>query len=390
MKMQNIPLDQIVWNPWRDKNLFPIEDEHVAALRASIKDHEFFASLKGRRRNGKVEIGFGHARFEAAKKEKLATIPVFIADIDDDEMLRLMTDENATQSGSNAGAIANEVAAVTRRIIEGLLAAGGTIVPPAVKAAFEDKGAMDRATGKLRNGTDVHLALGHGAIARYLGEGDPKKALRGERQIREAITTLKQSGTYDDLVDEAVRKYPQPVAENPDARKIAKLKPARPPRRRVLDERTMNVFPNEHQFHAFREAVTTQAAQQAIPVEKQLALAKSIMSSSPDAGIAARVPKKQIGAPYIKRMVQAQVEEKIKAQRDINREEKEAFLAEQREERIASELHDANRQLRGLLSCLGRLSDLARQFPSHPKIGGFAARLDTLVGAIQQFSKKIK
>jgi hypothetical protein len=42
-------------------------------------------------------------------------------------MLRLMTDENATQAGANPGAVLNEVA-VTRRLIDGLFEGGGTIV----------------------------------------------------------------------------------------------------------------------------------------------------------------------------------------------------------------------------------------------------------------------
>jgi hypothetical protein len=46
-----------------------------------------------------------------------------------------MTDENATQAGS-PGAVMNEVAAVTRRLIDGLLGSG-TIVPQPIAKAFE-------------------------------------------------------------------------------------------------------------------------------------------------------------------------------------------------------------------------------------------------------------
>jgi hypothetical protein len=65
-------------------------------------------------------------------------------------MLRLMTDENATQAGANPGAVMNEVAAVTRRLIAGLLSAP-TIVgaPAAIKAAFDSTLAMKQAVGKL-------------------------------------------------------------------------------------------------------------------------------------------------------------------------------------------------------------------------------------------------
>jgi hypothetical protein len=379
--LHHIPLDQIVWNPWRDDSLFPIDPDHVADLRASINEHGFFASVKGRRRGGKVEIACGHARLEAAKKAKLDSIPIFIDDMDDDTMLRLMTDENALQSGAHAGAIINEVAAVTRRLIEGL-AAGSTNVPPAIKAAFEDKGALDRAAGKLRNGTDIHLALGYVTIRRYFGEGNPQKAHRGERQIREAISALKQSGRYDEIVADARAKYAQPVVNAKSAKDSAVTK-TKPKQRRILDERTANIFSNDHQFHVFREAVTTRAAQRVIPVNQQLALAKSIM----DPG---HREKKQVGAPYIKMMVQSAVQEGMKGQRAIDKEERELYLAEQREAEIDDELRTATWSLRSLHSAIAKLISLADKYPHHPKIGGFSAKLDMLVKAIQQLSKKLK
>jgi hypothetical protein len=48
-----------------------------------------------------------------------------------------------TQAGANPGAVLNEVAAVTRRIIDGLL--GETIVPTSVIKAFENKAGIDQA-----------------------------------------------------------------------------------------------------------------------------------------------------------------------------------------------------------------------------------------------------
>jgi ParB-like chromosome segregation protein Spo0J len=142
MKIQNVPIADIVPNPWRDMKLYPLDDDHVAELRASIADHGFFGGVKGSRINGKVELGCGHSRIEAARAAKLDTVPIFIGDIDDDGMLRLMTDENATQSGSNPGAVLNEVAAVTRRIIDGVLSP--TIVPLSVAKAFENQRGIER------------------------------------------------------------------------------------------------------------------------------------------------------------------------------------------------------------------------------------------------------
>jgi hypothetical protein len=385
MRLQNVPLDQIVANPWRDLDLFPIDPEHVQELRESINEHDFFSSLKGRRVNGKVEIGCGHARVEAARKAKLETIPIFIDNMDEDEMVLLMTDENATQPGANPGAVMNEVAAVTRRLIDGLL--DGTIVPPRVAAAFEGKKMLDEARGRLRKSSNVHMALSHNVIRRYLGRGNPDRSHRGERQIREAVSALKQSGTYDDIVEQATHQHPPPVDETKPAKgkAVAETEPKKP-QRRLLDEKTAHLFPNEHQFQAFREAVTTPAAQQVIPVEDQRKLAQRIMNIKNSGDF----KKKQVGAPTIKAVVHQEIKDRMAAQRELDREEKERYLAEQREAEIDDVLHNAKASLRSLSSMLVKLMDLADQFPHHPKIGGFSAKLDDLIGTIKQLSAKLK
>jgi hypothetical protein len=90
------------------------------------------------------------------------------------------------------------VAAVTRRLIEGLLETG-TIVPVSVAKAFDNKRAIGVARGKLQsrltNG-DGDVPIGHSVIRAYLGQGNPEHSYRAERQIREAIVALKQSGKY--------------------------------------------------------------------------------------------------------------------------------------------------------------------------------------------------
>jgi len=110
-------------------------------------------------------------RIAAARKAKLESVPIFIDDLDDDTMLRLMTDENALQSGENPGAVMNEVAAVTRRLIEGLLSEPDNC-PVQIAKAFANKAAIEMARGKLRNGEDTHLTLGHNVIRAYLGQGN--------------------------------------------------------------------------------------------------------------------------------------------------------------------------------------------------------------------------
>jgi hypothetical protein len=374
-------LNKIEWNPFRDLKLYPIDDEHVAELRVSIKEHDFLGGVKARRRNGVFELGCGHHRIAAARKAlgTNAIVDIVVGDMDDDAMIRLMTDENALQSGTNPGAVMNEVAAVTRRVIEGLLSNHGDLdnCQGVARAFKNNRTAIKQAYSKLRNGSDSHLVLGIPVIRAYLGPH------RGERPIREAIAALKQCGKYDDIVDEAIRKHCVPLITTSTSKAVATTKDK--PKRRILDERCAHLFKNDNQFQAFREAVTSATAQKVIPVSQQYAVAKEIM-----APIHEDFNKKHAGAPYVRKCVHARVQQGLRHQREINKEERERYLQEQREARIDDELRSANIGLRTLLTSLGKIADLAKEFPGHPKFGGFADRLDTLVDAIKQFSKSLK
>jgi hypothetical protein len=390
LRLENVPLKDIVPNPWRDLALYPLDREHVAGLVRSIHDHEFFESLKGRRRSGKVEIGCGHARAEAARIKGLESIPIYLDDeMDDDDMLRLMTDENATQAGASPGSVMNEVSAVTRRLIDMLLEEAWTTLPSSLLEAFEHEGAIETACAKLKTrlaDPTKDIPIGYVVIRRYLGKGDIKRSHRSETEIREAMSALKQSGRYDDIVNEAIRKHPLPVtaAKPAKAKEAVKAKESKPAHRRILDECCANVFPNDHQFRAFREAVTTPSAQKYIPVESQLALAQSIM----DRKHRQDFNKKQVGAPFIKMMVHAKVDEAAREQRRVDKAERDAYFAEQTEAEIDAVLHSAKASVRSLSSACGRLLDVVDKYPMHHKITGFSAKLDDLVSVIQTLSQK--
>jgi hypothetical protein len=71
--------------------------------------------------------------------------------------------------GCNPGAVLNEVAAVTRRLIEGLLGPSDNC-PKQIAGLFKGKG-IEQTRGVLRAGNDVHRTLGVDVIRAYLGDG---------------------------------------------------------------------------------------------------------------------------------------------------------------------------------------------------------------------------
>jgi hypothetical protein len=391
MKTVSVSLAKIKPNPFRDLDLFPVDDEHVAALVGSVDRHGFFGGIKARKVDGFYEAGCGVHRLAAARKAGLKSVEIVVGEITDDEMINLMVTENGTQSGNNPAAAMNDVVAVTRRLIEGLMGGSGMIIPDPIKDAFDDKHAMETAQGKLHKrigNPDAAIAIGHYTIRKYLGQGKPKDSPLGEIAIREALDTLKKSGVYDDIVDATLAKNAAalvPEDTPPATTKAISIK-ARTPRKRIIDERCASVFKNDQQFKAFKESLSTEAAKRFIPVDQQLKLAKMIVSNM-GKGAEAHFSKKQVGAAFIKNYVTGVVREAAKQQADIDEEEKQRLYAEQRDVEIKSEVKSATNSYRSLTSALIKLTKLAEEFPGHRYLGDLAGKLGALATSIEAFRK---
>jgi len=83
-------------NPFRDSEHYPIDQEKVESLKRSINKTGFWDNILARKKNGNIEIAYGHHRLEALKQiyklDDQVDIP--IKDISDDDMLRIMLLEN--------------------------------------------------------------------------------------------------------------------------------------------------------------------------------------------------------------------------------------------------------------------------------------------------------
>jgi ParB-like chromosome segregation protein Spo0J len=131
--LKEIPLSLIDPNPFRDFTLFPIDQDQIDRIVNSIEESGFWTGLRGRLKPGskdRVELAYGHHRLVAANKAKRATLSIDITSISDDEMVFLLTAENAVQRADHAAASLDAVAAICRRIIYHLMGGGlGTLRP---------------------------------------------------------------------------------------------------------------------------------------------------------------------------------------------------------------------------------------------------------------------
>ena len=113
-------------NPFRDLARYPMDQAHVDRLRASIRSTGFWSTVVARKVDGLPEIAFGHYRLEAARQEygENGRIPLNIEDLSDDQMLRMMAEENM-EAGRNAAEAAHEVVrAVVEAYAEGRVKLG--------------------------------------------------------------------------------------------------------------------------------------------------------------------------------------------------------------------------------------------------------------------------
>jgi 5-methylcytosine-specific restriction endonuclease McrA len=106
-------------NPYRDMENYPINQDKVQHLIASIKQTDFWDNVIARKSNGEIQIAYGHHRLEALKKVKKPTdeIEVPIKDLSDALMIQIMAKEN-DNDWETCVAVTDETVRVANRFIK--------------------------------------------------------------------------------------------------------------------------------------------------------------------------------------------------------------------------------------------------------------------------------
>jgi hypothetical protein len=105
-------------NPYRDLIHNPLREEQVERLAASVRATGYWPNTMVRKhptRRGRYQLGYGHARLEAARKAGITAATFLVSDLSDEEMIHVMVDENVTQFGKDQFATYKEatIAAAT-------------------------------------------------------------------------------------------------------------------------------------------------------------------------------------------------------------------------------------------------------------------------------------
>ena len=95
--IQNIPIEKLRPNPFRDLGTYPWIEDKIEALMKSYKEVGIFEGIIARPDpidKGFYQKWFGHHRQEAAKRFGVSKLPIIIRDADDRQMIQAMAMEN--------------------------------------------------------------------------------------------------------------------------------------------------------------------------------------------------------------------------------------------------------------------------------------------------------
>jgi len=184
-------------NPYRNFDKYPIDQDHVDMLKATISRSGMWNNLEARKgENGSYQLAYGHHRIEAAKQLGMESINLNIVKLGEDGMIDRMVTENTTQRGYTTPAIYDSVRAIMKRLAYILLANDADSLSTNVdKHLFKKEGSFEKCKGRMQSGE----GMGERIIRRY----NDSLSLR---EIRDAIAAMKSTGEVKALMKEVTEQ----------------------------------------------------------------------------------------------------------------------------------------------------------------------------------------
>jgi len=92
-------------NPFRDFEHYPRDEEKIKSLTKSVEKTGFWDNILARRKNGKIEIAYGHHRYVVLKRlfKPEDEVDISVKELDDWTMIMIMVDENMEEYGTDSG-----------------------------------------------------------------------------------------------------------------------------------------------------------------------------------------------------------------------------------------------------------------------------------------------
>jgi hypothetical protein len=161
--------------------------------------------------DGTIQIGAGHHRVEAALEGGITFADLYVAeDLDDNDMVRIYTRENATQRVNSGTALAGSVAAALKLIAKHVLTGNTSRI---LEVSERAEKIME---GQLKAG---EYEVGEPLITRYFHEQGV--SVMGQYTVQQQLANLKASGAYARIIGEVEAEI---ESEREAAREAAALR----------------------------------------------------------------------------------------------------------------------------------------------------------------------
>lgn len=203
-------------NPFRDMKNYPIDSRKIESLTNSINQTGFWDNILARKKDGKIQIAYGHHRLIVLQRNFKPDhiIDISIRDLDDPTMIKIMANENMEQWELNP-AVIDETVKTTQEF----LFKHQDIVRKLDTSTLRETRALDKSS-------DIGVRI----ITRFLGENwkmdwvsDALLRLRLKNEDildKEAIDSMPSRRAAKDFVKAVQKTKVTPEIQKKVARKI--------------------------------------------------------------------------------------------------------------------------------------------------------------------------
>jgi len=182
-------------NPFRHLARYPLDERKIEALMGSINQTTFWDNLMARpTANGQYEIAYGHNRLEALRRLKVKEIDIPVRDLSDDDMVRIMANENM-EEWSHSSKIEQET---IRTVVEGFAAGKLHLPKPPKNGTRHARHAPTFSIAEVDSSSS--LAYTVSTLCEYLGSGWREYKIEAALNALEMIeSSVADESVFDDL-----------------------------------------------------------------------------------------------------------------------------------------------------------------------------------------------
>jgi ParB family chromosome partitioning protein len=225
-----IDINQISPNPYQPRHDFP--DDKLTELADSIKNHGIIQPLVVRQVNGKLQLIAGERRLRAAKLAGLASVPVVIKDLSDQNMMEVAIVENIQRE--NLSPV--EEAEAYRRLMNEFYLTQDDIAKkvgksrPAIANTLRLLNLPSEVQTDLSSGT---LTMGHARALLALKTAEEQKAVWAQIQLQQL--SVRET-------EEMIRKINEPKIVSRETKVVKTETAPRDPNVVVVEEELQHIL----------------------------------------------------------------------------------------------------------------------------------------------------